>query len=103
MSTILALLISSLFWTYVVASSPVLFVVAVVIFIATFPFDRRRRLLHLFSSFWAYHYVWLMPLWKVSFEGRRHIDFSHDLVHAGVRFTNPRAAKSCGCGASFAL
>lgn len=31
------------------------------------------------------------------------IDFSDDLVQAGFRFTNPRAAKSCGCGASFAL
>lgn len=31
------------------------------------------------------------------------IDFSDDLVQAGFRFTNSRAAKSCGCGASFAI
>lgn len=31
------------------------------------------------------------------------IDYSDDLVHSGFRFKNPRAAKSCGCGASFAV
>jgi iron-sulfur cluster assembly protein len=29
------------------------------------------------------------------------IDFSDDLIQAGFRFTNPNAAKSCGCGSSF--
>ncbi len=29
------------------------------------------------------------------------IDFSDDLVQSGFRFKNPKAAKSCGCGASF--
>jgi iron-sulfur cluster assembly protein len=31
------------------------------------------------------------------------IDYSDDLVHSGFRLTNPHAAKSCGCGASFAV
>jgi iron-sulfur cluster assembly protein len=30
-----------------------------------------------------------------------HVDYSDDLVEAGFRFINPRAAKSCGCGQSF--
>jgi iron-sulfur cluster assembly protein len=30
------------------------------------------------------------------------IDYSDDLVQSGFRFKNPLAAKSCGCGASFA-
>lgn len=29
------------------------------------------------------------------------IDYSDDLVKAGFRFSNPNAASSCGCGASF--
>ena len=29
------------------------------------------------------------------------IDFSDDLVQSGFRFKNPKAKKSCGCGASF--
>ncbi len=31
------------------------------------------------------------------------VDFSNDLVAPGFRFHNPRAVKSCGCGASFKL
>ncbi len=69
-----ALLISSFFWTYVILSSIVLFGLALLVFAATVAFDRRRRLQHLFSSAWAYHYVMLMPLWKVTFQGRAHID-----------------------------
>ncbi len=29
------------------------------------------------------------------------VDYSDDLVAPGFRFRNPRAVKSCGCGASF--
>ena len=29
------------------------------------------------------------------------IDYSDDLINAGFRFSNPHAAKSCGCGQSF--
>ena len=29
------------------------------------------------------------------------IDYSDDLINAGFRFSNSRAAKSCGCGQSF--
>ena len=67
-------LISFLFWSYVLLSSIVLWVVAVIIFLVTFPFDRRRRLLHLFTSFWAYHYVFALPLWRARFEGKHRID-----------------------------
>ncbi|MBM4156821.1 MAG: iron-sulfur cluster assembly accessory protein [Lentisphaerae bacterium] len=31
------------------------------------------------------------------------VDYSDDLVAPGFRFRNPRAVKSCGCGASFKL
>ncbi len=29
------------------------------------------------------------------------IDYSDDLINAGFRFSNPHAAKACGCGQSF--
>ena len=67
-------LLSFLFWSYVLLSSIVLWVIAVIIFIVTYPFDRRRRLLHLFTSFWAYHYVFALPLWHAHFEGKNRID-----------------------------
>jgi 1-acyl-sn-glycerol-3-phosphate acyltransferase len=65
--------ISVVFWTYVVLSSLLFFPVAVLLFAITAPFDRRRRAQHRFSSFWAFHYLWLMPLWRVKVEGRERI------------------------------
>ena len=31
------------------------------------------------------------------------IDYSEDLIQSGFRFSNPNAAKACGCGSSFQL
>ena len=58
-----------LFWPYLLISSIVLFVGALTVFVATVAFDRRRAILHLYSCAWAYHYVRLLPLWRVRFTG----------------------------------
>jgi 1-acyl-sn-glycerol-3-phosphate acyltransferase len=55
------------------ASCPPLWSGAVLLRAASAPFDRRRKLLHLYTSAWAYHYVKLLPLWKTHFEGLEHI------------------------------
>jgi 1-acyl-sn-glycerol-3-phosphate acyltransferase len=62
-----------LFWPYLLLSSMVLFVFALLLFLATLPFDRRRALLHLYTCAWAYHYVRLLPLWRARFSGRERI------------------------------
>jgi 1-acyl-sn-glycerol-3-phosphate acyltransferase len=67
-------LISFLFWGYLLLSSMVLWLVAVIIFLVTFAFDRRRRVLHRFTSFWAHHYVSALPLWSARFEGKSRLD-----------------------------
>jgi 1-acyl-sn-glycerol-3-phosphate acyltransferase len=67
------IVLSILFWTYLVLTSLVLSVVGLLIFLLTAPFDKRRRILHLYNSAWAFHYVWLMPIWDVSITGREHI------------------------------
>ena len=36
-------------------------------------FDRRLVVLHQFTSFWAYLYIWAMPAWSVSIQGRNKI------------------------------
>jgi 1-acyl-sn-glycerol-3-phosphate acyltransferase len=64
---------SVLFWAFLVTSSIVLFPVALAIWAATRPFDPRRRLLHLFTCFWASLYTWLTPVWRVHVEGREKI------------------------------
>jgi len=39
---------------------------------------------------------------SLPFLHRVRIDYEDDLVRAGFRISNPNAASSCGCGASFA-
>jgi 1-acyl-sn-glycerol-3-phosphate acyltransferase len=64
---------SSLFWSYMAGSSPLLWGGAVLLRGLSAPFDRERKLLHLYTSAWAYHYVKLLPLWKTHFEGVENI------------------------------
>jgi 1-acyl-sn-glycerol-3-phosphate acyltransferase len=61
---------SAVYWVFVVATMPVLFVGALVVFVVTAAFDRRRVALHLYSCAWASFYVWCNPLWRVRVEGR---------------------------------
>jgi 1-acyl-sn-glycerol-3-phosphate acyltransferase len=58
---------------FIATSSMVLFMVALVIWLVTVLFDKRLYILHLFSSFWASLYLWVMPPWSVSIEGRENI------------------------------
>jgi 1-acyl-sn-glycerol-3-phosphate acyltransferase len=66
-------LLSLLFWVFLVLSSIVLFPIALVIWAVTAPFDRRLRLLHRFTCFWASLYTWLNPAWRVTLVGREKI------------------------------
>jgi 1-acyl-sn-glycerol-3-phosphate acyltransferase len=64
---------SGLFWSFLTLTSVGLFPVAVVIWAVTAPFDRRRRILHAFTSWWANLYTWLNPAWSVTVKGRQNI------------------------------
>lgn len=50
-----------------------LFPVALSIWTVTVLFDRRLRLLHQFTCFWASIYTWTNPVWRVVVEGRERI------------------------------
>ena len=58
------------YWAFVFVTMPIFFVVALAIFAVTWPFDRRRVVLHLWSCFWASFYVYANPLWRVRITGR---------------------------------
>lgn len=49
------------------------FILALLIWLLTIPFDRRLVLLHMFTSFWACLYLWTMPAWSVTAAGREKI------------------------------
>ncbi len=67
------LLVSIWFWGFLAFNCVVLFPIALVIFLVTLPFDRRRAVLHRFTCFWASLHSWTNPLWRVRIHGREKI------------------------------
>ncbi len=67
---------SIFFWVFVVASCFVIFAGALLLWLVTFPFDKRLWLQHRYSCFWGSVYIWLNPFWKLKIEGKEKIDQS---------------------------
>ncbi len=61
------------YWAFICLTCPIFFVGAVVIYIVTLPFDRRKVVLHMYSCAWAVFYVKINPLWKLRTTGREHL------------------------------
>ncbi len=51
-----------------------MFPVALLCWVLTLPFDRRKVILHRLTCFWASLYTWLNPAWPVKVVGREKID-----------------------------
>ncbi|MCX7982278.1 MAG: 1-acyl-sn-glycerol-3-phosphate acyltransferase [Syntrophales bacterium] len=66
-------IIVGIFFTVVAITSIPFFLIALLIRILSQPFDRRLKLLHLFTCFWASLYTWMVPAWRIRIEGREHI------------------------------
>jgi 1-acyl-sn-glycerol-3-phosphate acyltransferase len=66
-------IISSAFLTFVATTSIPFYIIAALIRLLTFPFDRRLRFLHLYTCFWASLYTWVMPSWRIKIEGREKV------------------------------
>ncbi|MBN1381224.1 MAG: 1-acyl-sn-glycerol-3-phosphate acyltransferase [Deltaproteobacteria bacterium] len=62
-----------LFIVFIAITSIPLFLIALMIWAATYPFDSRLRLLHLYTCFWASFYTWVMPAWRIRIEGRENV------------------------------
>ncbi|WP_426512214.1 lysophospholipid acyltransferase family protein [Dactylosporangium sp. McL0621] len=58
------------YWVIIAVTCPIYFVGAVIVGIIALPFDRRRFLLHLYTSVWAVSYIWINPLWRLRVAGR---------------------------------
>lgn len=61
---------ASLWVACVALTSIPFYLIAVIIRITTYPFDKKLRLLHLFTCFWGSSYIYLNPRWKVKVENR---------------------------------
>src|SRR5688572_22771747 len=61
---------NALYWPYLLFSCIALFVPALVIFLVTVGWDKQRRWLHAYTSWWGAHYLAWAPLAGVRVEGR---------------------------------
>jgi len=57
-------------WILILVTCPLLFVGAFAVWLVTVPFDRRLRILHLYSCAWASLYSYVFPYWTVRIRGR---------------------------------
>jgi len=71
---------SIVYWAFVVLMMAPLLAGAVLVFLATAWFDRRRVAVHLYSCLWATFYVVMNPLWKVRVEGRERLPWNGPAV-----------------------
>lgn len=65
--------LSYAYWALICLTCPFFFAGALVVWLVTLPFDRRKVLLHLYSCAWAMFYVAINPLWKLRVSGREHL------------------------------
>ena len=64
---------AALYWPFFAVTSLVCFLLALLIWVMTTPFDRDRRVNHLFSCLWSSIYGYAYPGWKLRVHGRRQI------------------------------
>lgn len=65
--------ISSAFLVFIALTCIPFYLIALLLRLFSYPFDRRLRLLHLFTCFWASFYTWMMPAWRIRVEGRENV------------------------------
>jgi 1-acyl-sn-glycerol-3-phosphate acyltransferase len=61
------------YWVFIILCCIPFFAVALVLFVLTLPFDRRRVVLHLFSCFWGAFYIYANPIWHLRVVGREKV------------------------------
>lgn len=71
---------SALFWAFLALSCIPLFLGALLVFLVTLPFDRNRKVLHLYSCAWAQVYFWVNPWWRLTVEGREKLPWNGPAV-----------------------
>jgi len=64
---------SLMFWTYLALSTVVWWLGSLPVAAWSIATDPRRRLLHLYSCAWGYHYVACLPLWRARWSGLERI------------------------------
>jgi 1-acyl-sn-glycerol-3-phosphate acyltransferase len=80
MATLRVWLTSVVFWSYLAISMVGWWLGSLPVALVSALTDRRRRLLHLYSCAWAYHYIACLPLWRVRWSGRERLPAGQTVV-----------------------
>ena len=70
-----------IFWIFFALTMVLMFFPALLIWLITLPFDRNRKVLHIYSCFWGSLYTWLNPFLKVKIEGREKLEKGRSYVY----------------------
>jgi 1-acyl-sn-glycerol-3-phosphate acyltransferase len=57
--------------TFIASTSTVLFLVALTIWLVTLPFDKKKKILHLFTCAWGALYIRMFPTWRTNIIDRK--------------------------------
>jgi len=73
-------IISILIWTAMVLTSILITPFFLLVWLATFWWDKRRVAAHMMGTFWAWNYQLLVPFWKLRLEGRKKIPWNRPVI-----------------------
>jgi len=80
MKTLLRYLASIYFWVELYLVSAALFPVMILVFLLTFPFDKRLFILHKCTCLWSFIVLNINPMWRIKVTGREKIDHHQTYV-----------------------
>ncbi len=74
MNTVIRYIASLYFWLEMNIVSAILFPLSFLVYLFTFLFDKRLRLLHLYTCLWSFIILKINPMWRIRVGGRNNID-----------------------------
>ena len=66
-------IISTIYLVFIMITCAILFVPALLIWLVTLPFDKRKVIQHQYTCFWGALYTWCFPFWRTHVSGRKNI------------------------------
>jgi len=75
-------ILTSIFLIFIAISCAILFILALTIWLVTLPFDKKKKILHLYTCAWGSLYIRVFPSWKVHIIDRK--NFKNDKTYIVV-------------------
>lgn len=69
-----------LYYSYFISLGLIFIIISFTIWLFTFWWDKKRAVVHSFTTFWSYMLLLINPFWKIKIEGKEKIDKSKTYV-----------------------